>query len=289
LIQMIELKGPWAAQATEPADLYLDLLARLLCGGLYEQVLYPVAATPRGRNHRVFEPIRRLLASRGLVLARSMRIGPETFAKSPPPRIPVAETMVGPQGLQNIRECVDNVLDDGVPGDLIEAGVWRGGATVFMRALLQARGDETRTVWVADSFRGAPTPAESGHEADVGDEKWARLHWLSVPLETVKRTFERYGLLDERVRFLAGWFADTLPTAPIDRLALIRLDADMYGSTMDALTALYPRLSVGGYVIVDDYWVPNCRAAVADYRREHGIQDELIVVDRAIVYWRRSG
>jgi hypothetical protein len=132
---MIELKGPWAAKATEPANLYLDLLARLLYGGLYEQVLYPVAATPRGRKHRVFEPIRRLLASRGLVLARSMRIVPERFATSPPPRIPVAETMVGPRGLQNIRECVDNVLDDGVPGDLIEAGVWRGGATVFMRAL----------------------------------------------------------------------------------------------------------------------------------------------------------
>jgi hypothetical protein len=139
---MIELKGPWAAKATEPANLYLDLLARLLYGGLYEQVLYPVAATPRGRKHRVFEPIRRLLASRGLVLARSMRIVPERFATSPPPRIPVAETMVGPRGLQNIRECVDNVLDDGVPGDLIEAGVWRGGATVFMRALLQAREHE---------------------------------------------------------------------------------------------------------------------------------------------------
>lgn len=218
-----------------------------------------------------------------------MTIGPQTFAESPPERVPTAETMIGPRGLQNIRECVDDVLDRGVPGDLIEAGVWRGGAAVFMRALLETRGDPTRTVWLADSFRGMPSPAESGHEADIGDEEWAGQDWLNVPLDSVKRVFEQYGLLDERVRFLVGWFADTLPAAPIEKLALIRIDADMYGSTMDALTALYPRLSVGGYVIIDDYWLPKCRAAVDAYRHEHGITDEIFRVGRAIAYWRRSG
>ena len=120
-------------------------------------------------------------------------------------------------------------------------------------------------------------------------ESWADLDWLGVPLEEVKRTFERYGLLDEQVQFLVGWFAKTLPQAPIDELALIRLDGDMYGSTMDALSALHPRLSFGGYVIVDDYWLPGCRAAVDDYRREHGITDKIRPVDRAIAYWRRGG
>ena len=237
----------------EPQDLYLDLLTRALTAALHDQVLYPVAPT-RGPKQRVFAPIRRLLASQGFVLARSMSIGPHSFAQSPPwPPIPIADTMIGPRGLQNIRECVEDVVERDVPGDLIEAGVWRGGATVFMRALLAAHGDSQRTVWVADSFRGLPTPAESGHAADVGDEEWAERDWFNVSLDSVTRTFDRYGLLDERVQFLVGWFADTLPAAPIEQLSVIRLDADMYGSTIDALTALYPKLSRGGYVIVDDY------------------------------------
>jgi O-methyltransferase len=103
-----------------------------------------------------------------------------------------------------------------------------------------------------------------------------------------ERTFNRYGLLDDRVHFLVGWFADTLPTALIERLSLIRIDADMYGSTMDSPAALYPRLSVRGYVIVDDYWLPKCRAGVDEYRGNHGITDELLHADRAIAYWRRS-
>jgi O-methyltransferase len=217
-----------------------------------------------------------------------MEIGPETLRESPPPRIPGADTMIGPVGLDNLRDCVNEVINDGVPGDLIEAGSWRGGATVFMRGLLEAYADPTRIVWVADSFSGLPTADQSGYEEDLGDDWWADDQWYAVSLETVKRTFERYGLLDERVRFLVGWFTETLPTAPIESLALIRIDADMYGSTMDALEALYPRLSVGGYVIVDDYWLPRCRAAVDDFRRDRGIADELIPVDRAISYWRRS-
>lgn len=267
-------------------ELYLGLLAMALSGALQEQVLSPVA--PSGYKRRLFEPIRRLLAARGLVLARALSIDSDTFAESPPPRVPGAETLIGPRGLQNIRDCIEQILEDDVPGDLIETGAWRGGAAVFMRAVLKAHDETLRKVWVADSFCGLPTPVESGYEEDAAEEFWASLDWLSVPLEEVKRTFERYGLLDERVRFLDGWFAETLPEAPIEELALVRLDADMYGSTMDALNALYPRLSFGGYVIVDDYWLPSCRAAVDDYRREHGITDTIRRVDRAIAYWRRG-
>ena len=90
------------------------------------------------------------------------------------------------------------------------------------------------------------------------------------------------------MRFLVGWFHETLPSAPIERLALMRLDGDMYGSTMDALRFLYPKLSTAGYVIVDDYWLPGCREAVDEYRAEHGITEELVPVDRAIVYWQRA-
>ena len=101
--------------------------------------------------------------------------------------------------------------------------------------------------------------------------------------------FRRYDLLDEQVQFLKGWFSDTLPTAPIDKLAVLRLDGDMYASTMDALDALYDKVSPGGYVIVDDYGaVPACAKAIHDYRDAHGVKDELVEIDWASVYWRKS-
>ena len=88
-----------------------------------------------------------------------------------------------------------------------------------------------------------------------------------MPLEHVKENFQRYGLLDEQVRFVKGWFRDTLPHVPIERLAVLRLDGDLYESTIQALDGLYHKLSPGGFVIVDDYGnVPACRQAVNDFR-----------------------
>lgn len=199
-----------------------------------------------------------------------------------------AETMVGLARLDNIQQCVEDVLANDVPGDLIETGVWRGGSSIFMRAILAAHGDPTRVVWLADSFRGLPPPNAEKYPADAGKDLYKHAA-LAVSVDEVRRNFERYGLLDERVRFLVGWFSDTLPTAPIDRLAVVRLDGDLYESTMDAISALYPKLSVGGYLIVDDYGaIEACRLAVHDYRDAHGITDEIISVDGIGVYWKRS-
>jgi O-methyltransferase len=199
-----------------------------------------------------------------------------------------AETMIGLRRLDNIENCITDVLRQGVPGDLIETGVWQGGATIFMRAVLKVFGVTDRTVWVADSFAGLPPPDPERFPADAGD-RHHELTFLAVSLEEVKANFARYGLLDEQVRFLVGWFSDTLPLAPIDRLAVLRLDGDMYASTMVALQALYPRLSIGGYVIVDDYGaVPGCRQAIEDFRAEHTISDPLLPIDWGGVYWQRS-
>jgi O-methyltransferase len=268
------------------ADLYLELLKKTLTRSLFDEVLIPVSPKPGTLKSTVFTPIRRLLTTRGLVLARSKATS-DVFATSPPLRILNAETLIGPVGIDNLRLCIEDVLRGDVPGDFIEAGVWRGGAVIFMRAALEACGDETRTVWAADSFRGLPKPDLTRYPEDAGDEGWASAEWFAIPLDEVKQNFARYGLLDDRVRFLVGWFHETLPNAPIEQLALMRLDGDMYGSTMDALRFLYPRLSAGGYVIVDDYWLPGCRAAVDNYRAEHGIMEKLVPVDRAIVYWQR--
>jgi macrocin-O-methyltransferase TylF-like protien len=101
--------------------------------------------------------------------------------------------------------------------------------------------------------------------------------------------FRRYGLLDEQVRFLKGWFRDTLPSAPIKTLALLRLDGDLYESTMDALSALYRKVVPGGFVIIDDYGdFEPCRRAIHEFRDKSGIDDPIERIDDSGVYWRKS-
>jgi O-methyltransferase len=199
---------------------------------------------------------------------------------------PGAETMVGLARMHQVRECVTTALADGVPGDLAETGVWRGGVTILMRGMLAAWDDTDRRVWVADSFEGLPAPDAEAYPADA-EYDWSDVTPLKIGIDDVRANFERYGLLDDQVQFLQGWFKDTLPSAPIESLAVLRLDGDLYESTMDALVALEPKVSDGGFVIVDDYgaWEP-CRKAVDDYRAEHGITDEITSVDWTGAHWR---
>jgi hypothetical protein len=157
-------------------------------------------------------------------------------------------TMVGHRRLDNIQDCVETVLRNEIPGDLVETGVWRGGGSIFMRAVLKAHGVTDRRVWAADSFDGFPEPV-SNDDTDL-----RHVQYLKVSLDDVRGAFDRFGLLDDQVRFLPGWFHETLPSAPIERIAVLRLDGDLYSSTMSALRALYSRVSSGGYVIVDDYY-----------------------------------
>lgn len=196
-----------------------------------------------------------------------------------------AFTSIGMKRMDNLQMCVEQVLADDVPGDLIETGVWRGGAVIFMRALLAAYGVTDRTVWVADSFQGLPdvdanTPQDALWKPNVG--------WFATDQAVVQANFAKFGFDDDQVRYLPGWFKDTLPTAPIDQLAVLRLDGDLYASTMDALTHLYPKVAPGGYVIVDDYVISSCREAIHDYRAAHGIEEPIQEIDGWSVYWRRS-
>ncbi|WP_050997052.1 MULTISPECIES: TylF/MycF family methyltransferase [Frankia] len=259
---------------------YLDLLRSTLTFSLWD-----------GGDGSVWEP--RGGARRILALAAE-RQGVEIVKRSSPdarddgrdwPRL--AHTMTGEHRMRNLQECTEQVIRDGVPGDLIETGVWRGGACILMRGVLAAYGVDDRTIWVADSFAGLPVP-DPRYAADAGDRHHEHSA-LVVSVDQVRENFRRYGLLDDQVRFLPGWFRDTLPDAPIERLAVLRLDGDMYESTIDALGALYPKLSPGGYCIIDDYGaVPGCRAAVDDYRAAHGVSEPIIQVDWTGVYWRRG-
>jgi len=112
---------------------------------------------------------------------------------------------------------------------------------------------------------------------------------MAVSLEEVRANFERYGLLDDQVRFLPGFFRDSLPHAPIERLAVLRVDADLHSSTSEVLNNLYERLSPGGFAIFDDYRnLPDCKRAIDDFRAAHRIREEIRSVDERAVYWRRE-
>ena len=223
--------------------------------------------------------------------------GAELFTQLPPGPdlhdvgagwLATGETMIGDLRLRQLQDAVETVIAQGVEGDLIEAGVWRGGASILMRAVLDAYGVTDRLVWVADSFKGLPPPDPGSYPADAG----LRLHEhpaLAARIEEVQSNFAWHGLLDDQVRFLPGWFRDTLPTLGTHQWAVIRLDGDLYESTILGLEHLYPGLSPGGFVIVDDYGVlTSCRQAVDDFRAAHGITEPIEKVDWTAVYWRRA-
>jgi len=252
----------------ERPDLYLDLLERSVLGLLVEQ---PTSMKRDG----VAGPLE-VIPLEDVSIRLYGRDWPH-----------VGETMVGLQRLENVRTCVEQALDDNVPGDLIEAGVWRGGTSIFMRAILAARRVDDRRVWVADSFAGLPPP-DAAYPVDAGSQFHLQ-PYLSVPESEVRSNFERYGLLDDQVVFLKGWFHESLEGLGDECFAVVRLDGDLYGSTMASLQHLYPRLSPGGFLIVDDYYgLPMCGRAVDDFRSVQGIEDPIVPIDWCGGYWRKS-
>jgi Macrocin-O-methyltransferase (TylF) len=253
------------ARDANPVQLYLDLLKRSLTNTLY--VIEPDTSENEMRFvHRFIQH----------------------YIKGP------AVSMLPLARLDSLQSCIADVLTAEIPGNLIETGVWRGGATIFMRAMLKAHGVTDRIVWVADSFEGLPEPDANRFPLEAKTHQGAVMtkayNHFAVGLDEVRANFVAYGLLDEQVRFLKGWFKDTLPTAPTGALAIMRLDGDYYDSTMDALINLYDKLSVGGYAIIDDYGEDSwtyCRKAVDDFRRQRSIDEPMIQVDSKCFFWKR--
>ena len=272
---------------------YFDLLKKCLTASLYPESSYIPVYALRGSRPSHF--VRR-------ALARTLRVFNYKLYRMAPFNADRREqgldwpsfgySMIGLTGLSNLQECVETVLREDVPGDLIETGAWRGGACIFMRAILRAYGSE-KTVWVADSFEGLPSATAEP------DRLLARMRpdnfdlaghpHLAASIEEVRENFKRFGLLDGQVKFLKGWFKDTLPSAPIEKLAILRLDGDMYESTMDVLTNLYAKVSHRGFVIVDDYYSwDSCRRAIDEFRAQHEIREPLKEIDGSRAYWRRD-
>ncbi len=197
-----------------------------------------------------------------------------------------AHTMIGEKRLLNIQRCFENIEKDGIEGNVIEAGVWRGGAAIFMAGLNKIYGGK-RKVFAADSFKGLPPPDER-YPADK-DDKHHTIKYLAVGAQEVANNFRKYNLLDDNVGFVAGFFEYLHEQKDaIGKLAILRLDGDMYSSTIQVLDTLYDSVVTGGYIIVDDYALSGCKKAVTDFREKHDIADEIITIDHTGVYWRKS-
>ncbi|HMS27518.1 MAG TPA: TylF/MycF/NovP-related O-methyltransferase [Burkholderiaceae bacterium] len=262
LIKKLAMSDTWHQEEKQRlVDAQLTLLQNCLIGAIYEDP--PLVAS--GANH--FD-------------AQIRKYGRDWPSQ--------AHTMIGEKRLSNVRMLCEIVIGLGIEGDFIETGVWRGGACIMMRGVLSAWGVTDRTVWVADSFEGLPRPNADKYPADSGD-KFYTFPELSVSLEEVKNNFKKYGLLDQQVKFIKGWFKDTLLNAPINKLAILRLDGDLYESTMDALQALYDKVTDNGYVIIDDYHVvAGCKNAVHDFFTLKNITPKIIEIDGVGIYWQKN-
>jgi O-methyltransferase len=257
-------------------EMYLELLKNVLTRYGLDSSYRPLI-NPKARLGGIVSP---WIGYARIVQVEQFDPRPREHGRDWPPN---AETMIGLRRLDSLQDCVADVIRRDVPGDLIECGAWRGGACIFMRAVLKAYEDTSRSVWVADSFEGIPKPDPSIDPQDA--RLWAGGE-LAVSVEEAKQNFENYGLLDEQVRFLKGFFIDTLPDAPIESLSVLRVDCDLYESVMQSLEYLYPKVSVGGYVIIDDYGaLPPAKRAVEDYRKANGIPEEIVRIDWTGVYW----
>jgi cephalosporin hydroxylase len=270
-------------QLDRAAARYLDLLK----GGLLDeqylenelriQYLLDCAQKQRSVNVDVVRDPARYLRKEALHLKQSRRVG---GAEGAPAYFPY--TNMGRDRLEHLEQALQTVRGEHVQGDIAACGVGRGGAAVFVRGFLAAYEITDRQVWVADAFRASPPDgaAPIGGTADDGtlDDLWADLN-------QVREAFDAFGLFDDKVRFVQGNFADTLPDAPIEQVALLHVGATAV-DPVAVLEHLYDRLSFGGFVIIenDDDQV---RAAVDAFRARRGITEPIERIGLSGYQWRK--
>ncbi len=200
-----------------------------------------------------------------------------------------SHTLLHLESLEHLQECILELTRDEVPGDLMECGVYKGGASIYMRGVLAALDEQHRKVWLADSFQGLPEPDRNLDLKDAVVNSYLRdAGSFQVSLESVRESFASLDLLDDQVEFIPGWFSESLVGFK-QTLALLRCDADWYESTVDVLKHLYDLVSPGGFVIIDDY-APTFGAyrAVNEFREKRQITAPLVRIHEAVHYWRKA-
>lgn len=199
-------------------------------------------------------------------------------------------TMTSRERLYSVYQATRHIAAAGVPGDVVECGAWRGGSAMMAAFVLLAQGDSERRVWLYDTFTGMPEPGQEdrGLHGEDPHAEWQRNQrgdlneWCYSPLDDVRANLLGTGLAPERLELVQGMVQDTIPARVPERIALLRLDTDWYESTRHELEHLFPRLSPGGVLIVDDYghWA-GVRKAVDDYLSGRGIHLLLNRIDYA--------
>jgi hypothetical protein len=191
-------------------------------------------------------------------------------------------TATSPERIFAACEAIRYVSRCAIPGDIVECGVWRGGMVMAMLRTLVECGDTEREAYLYDTFAGMSPPtardrtfkgASAASLMSRSDPKDPNSVWCAASLQDVRNNVATVGYDPARIHFVEGKIEETLPGTIPERIAVLRLDTDWYSSTKHELIHLYPRLSSGGVLIIDDYghW-KGAREAVDEYVAEHGLK-----------------
>jgi hypothetical protein len=195
-------------------------------------------------------------------------------------RAVAAYTMTSAERVEALVNAVRYIAANGVAGDIVECGVWRGGSSMAAALTLKELGDERRHLYLYDTFEGMSAPTEEDVTLDGVAAKGKFVErqlseessdWCRALLDDVRQNVASTGYPPDRLHFIKGKVEATLPASmPAGPIALLRLDTDWYESTRHELLHLYPRLVRGGVLIVDDYghWA-GARKAVDEYFSAH--------------------
>lgn len=195
-------------------------------------------------------------------------------------------TMTSIERMYGLFNAVRYVSQSNVAGDIVETGVWRGGSSMLIAETLRSMGDDTRTIWLYDTYEGMaePTELDVAHDGQSAKKQFEITpDWCAASVEEVTANMAATGYPEERFRFVKGLVQDTIPNAGApDSIALLRLDTDWYESSKHELENLYPRLTSGGVLVLDDYghWA-GVRKSVDEYLSEHGVKAMLQRLDYA--------
>jgi hypothetical protein len=197
-------------------------------------------------------------------------------------------TMTSMERLFSLRRSVEYIVGADIPGDIVECGVWKGGSMMAVARTLMELGDVSRELYLFDTFDGmpAPTAADKQHSGEAAidllrqsDRETSHV-WAFSPLDEVKRAMQDTGYAKDKIIFIKGRVEETIPLNAPAQIAILRLETDWYESTYHELVHLYPRLSIGGVLIIDDYghW-QGARRAVDEYFSQQKVRPLLNRID----------
>ena len=298
------LKGGKRNQLFFTGSKYLDLLYRVLTGFIHQRTnnVVPMPSMRKKNNNNKNKEAPPLTAtsrprSFSWSLSYGSVFGESSWLARDPTTPPLGGNGGGPASdvddvmIATTKQCGDdtamtgvqvgslamldmfiqNIVKQDIKGDVVECGVWRGGSSIAMAASLSERGGQKRKVWLFDSFSGVPKASDDAPDYD--EVKGWTPHRYAASLETVQRNFIRFGL-DEWSIYVVGNFDDTMNQKNVNSsplrmpasISLLRIDVDSYEGTKLVLDTMYERVSKGGFIVVDDFHLRGCRAAVHEFR-----------------------